>query len=390
MNCVLPRLKSDYRHRVRLHAPDRKGHALKGILIAMLCGTCFTFAASTPAIADDAQLLPPPFVTSSTVPPNGDVNPYGVAFVPQGFPSFGAIAVGDLLVSNFNNAKNLQGTGTTIVKIVPNGNPAVFFQGATGLGLTTALGVLRAGFVLVGNVPTDDGTFGTIKPGFLLVLNRTGDVVTKWTPANSGIYGPWDLTIFDMGNRAKVFVSNVLKGTVVRLDVAIDDNGVHLQGSTQIASGYPFHSDPAALVVGPTGLAYDAQRDVLYVASTVDNAIFAVFGAGNTKHDGGKGVLIYADNAHLHGPLALALGPNGHLFTANGDAINGDPNQPSEITEFTPQGRFVAQLSIDPMQGGAFGLAFSQARDHVVRFAAVDDNVPNITVWSLPLDDDRR
>ena len=385
MNRVFARSTLYNQRRFRSHVHDSQVHSLKALVIAMLCGGCFMFAANAPAIAGDTQLLPPHSVSSSTVPPNGDVNPYGVAFVPQGFPSYGTIAAGDLLVSNFNNAANLQGTGTTIVKIVPNGNPTVFFQGANGLGLTTALGVLRAGFVLVGNVPTTDGTFATIKPGFLLVLNRTGGVAAKWNKANAGLDGPWDLTIFDMGNRAKVFVSNVLNGTVVRLDVAIDDDGVHLQGSTKIASGYPFRGDQAALVVGPTGLAYDPQRDVLYVASTVDNAIFAVYGAGSTQHDGGKGVLIYADNVHLHGPLALALGPNGNLFTANGDAINGDPNQPSEITEFTPQGGFVAQLSIDPAQGGAFGLAFSQALNNVVRFAAVDDNVPNITVWRLPI-----
>lgn len=353
-------------------------------LMAALCAALvLALATISPAKADDDRLLPPSSVTSSTVPPNGDVNPYGVAFVPQGFPAHGTISANDLLVANFNNAKNLQGTGTTIVKIVPNANPTVFFAGPAGLGLTTALGVLRAGFVLVGNVPTTDGTFATIQPGSLLVLNRTGSIVAQWTLANAGLDGPWDLTIFDLGDRAKVFVSNVLNGTVVRLDVAIDANGIHLQRSTRIASGYPFRGDPAALVVGPTGLAYDPRRDVLYVASTVDNAIFAVYGAGSTRHDAGKGVLIYGDNQHLHGPLALALGPNGHLFTANGDAINPDASQPSEIVEFTPQGRFVAQLSMDAAQGGAFGLAFSQVRDGVVSFAAVDDNVPNITVWSL-------
>ncbi|PMX31184.1 hypothetical protein C1Y20_33970, partial [Pseudomonas sp. FW301-21B01] len=86
---------------------------------------------------------------------------YGAAFVPDGFPSFGTIAAGDLLVSNFNNAQNLQGTGTTIVKIVPNDKPVTFFGGAPGLGLSTALGVLKGGFVLVGSVPTTDGTFKT-------------------------------------------------------------------------------------------------------------------------------------------------------------------------------------------------------------------------------------
>jgi hypothetical protein len=368
-----------------LRAARRKDVA-KAALTAVLF-TLIAYGATRPALADDNRLLPPATVTSSTVPPNGDVNPYGVAFVPQGFVSHGTVGAGDLLVSNFNNVKNLQGTGTTIVKIVPNKSPTVFFQGPTGLGLTTALGVLRAGFVLVGNVPTTDGTFATIQPGSLLVLDRTGNIVMRWTVANAGLDGPWDLTVLDLGNRAKVFVSNVLNGTVVRLDISIDTNGVHLLGSTRIASGYPFRSDPAALVVGPTGLAYDPQRDVLYVASTVDNAIFAVFGAGNTRYNGGKGVLIYADNQHLHGPLALALGPNGDLFTANGDAINSDPNQPSEIVEFTPQGRFVAEISMDPAQGGAFGLAFSQVTNGIVNFASVDDNVPNITVWSLPFND---
>ena len=370
----------------------RTRSAFKRVLLSVLCaaGLSLVLPEAASAGGDLTPLLPPSSVTSSTVPPNGDSNPYGVAFVPEGFPRFGTIGPGDLLVSNFNNQANLQGTGSTIVKIVPNSKPAVFFQGGAGLGLSTALGVLKAGFVLVGNVPTADGTSATVKAGSLLVLNRTGDIVAQWTPAIAKIDGPWDLTIFDQGNQAKVFVSNVLNGTVVRLDVAISEDGVQIKGATQIASGFPFRSDPAALVVGPTGLAYDPQRDVLYVASTVDNAVFALFGAGNTTHDGGKGVLIYADNAHLHGPLGLALGPNGDLFTANGDAINADSKQPSEIVEFTPQGRFVAQLSVDPAQGGAFGLAFSQTRSDFVRFAAVDDNVPNITVWRLPFEDSGR
>jgi hypothetical protein len=362
---------------------------LRHLLLTTLCGTGLALGTAA-ALADDlTPLLPPMSVTTSTVPPNGDLNPYGVAFVPPGFPSSGTmLTAGDLLVSNFNNAQsagNLQGTGTTIVRIAPNGKLAVFFQGMK-LGLSTALGVLKAGYVVVGNVPTTDGTFNTIQPGSLLVLNRSGAVIQQWTLATAGIDGPWDLTIFDQGSQAKIFVSNVLKGNVVRLDVSIDDNGVHLNRSTQVASGYPHRGDPAALVVGPTGLAYDPSRDVLYVASTEDNAIFAVYGAGTSQHDGGKGALIYSDSKHLHGPLALALGPNGDLFTANGDAINSDPSQPSELVEFTPQGRFVAQLSVDPAQGGAFGLAFSQPHGEFVRFAAVDDNVPNVTIWHLPFE----
>ncbi len=51
--------------------------------------------------------------------------------------------------------------------------------------------------------------------------------------------------------------------------------------------------------------------------------------------DGGIGKLIYTDATHLHGPLGMAMAPNGDLLVANNDVINSDPNQPSEIVEFT-------------------------------------------------------
>jgi hypothetical protein len=57
-------------------------------------------------------------VIASTVPANGDVNPYGVAVVPH---STGRLYRGDVLVSNFNNKANVQGTGTTIVQVSPHG-----------------------------------------------------------------------------------------------------------------------------------------------------------------------------------------------------------------------------------------------------------------------------
>src|SRR5215469_15454886 len=62
---------------------------------------------------------------SSTVPANGDVNPYGVFRVPR---SVGKLVRGNILVSNFNNISNLQGTGTTIVQISPTGAFSLFAQ----------------------------------------------------------------------------------------------------------------------------------------------------------------------------------------------------------------------------------------------------------------------
>ena len=89
---------------------------------------------------------------ASTVPANGDLNPYGVAVVPA---STGNLVKGHILVSNFNNSSNLQGTGTTIVDIAPNGAVKLFawVDPASlpspcpgGVGLTTALAVLRTGW----------------------------------------------------------------------------------------------------------------------------------------------------------------------------------------------------------------------------------------------------
>lgn len=371
-----------------LNRPAKAAHTYR-FLRRAVCGSGL-FALSLGTSWADAQeiILPPPFVTSSTVPANGDVNPYGIAFVPAGVPSFSTLKPGDVVVSNFNAKSNLQGTGTTIVKLVPNGTPVTFFEGSN-LGLTTALGVLRSGFVLVGNVPTPDGKNVTA-PGSLLVINPQGRLIKELKDPNL-LDGPWDLTLIDMGQFVKVFVSDVLSGKVARIDLEIGANGVQvLPTSTIVASGYMHRTDPAALVVGPTGLAYDAQHDVLYVASTGDNTVFAIYGAAGANHDGGVGRLIYQDNTHLHGPLALALAPNGHLVTANGDAVNPDPQQPSEIVEFTPGGQFVAQMSVDAASGAAFGLAFGLDSKRHSQFAAVDDNTNTATVWTLRANNDNQ
>ncbi|RXV69914.1 hypothetical protein D1006_24385 [Burkholderia stabilis] len=320
------------------------------------------------------------------MPANGDLNPYGIAFVPPGVPSWSTLKPGDVVVSNFNAASNAQGTGTTIVKLSPGNTPATFFQGHN-LGLTTALAVLRSGFVLVGNVPAPDGKT-VVAPGSLLVIGPQGNLVTQLVSATL-LDGPWDMTVIDRGPRVTAFVSNVLNGTVARIDLTIDTNGVTMLPSSRIiASGYVNRTDPNALVVGPTGLAYDPNIDVLYVASTGDNAVFAIQNAASTNRNGGVGRMIYFDTKHLHGPLALALASNGHLVTANGDAVNADPLHPSEIVEFTVDGRFVAQMQVDTAPGSAFGLAFGRGSKGQPQFAAVDDNTNTATVWTLRPDND--
>ena len=155
---------------------------------------------------------------ASTVPANGDLNPYGIVTVPS---SVGALVRGDLLISNFNNAENLQGTGTTIVEVSPGGKQSLFARidpttlpGSCpgGVGLTTALAVLPDGFVVVGSLPTSDGSAETAQAGCLIVLNSAGRAVR--TIAGSPIDGPWDLTAVGSGQSTTLFVTNVLNGTV--------------------------------------------------------------------------------------------------------------------------------------------------------------------------------
>jgi hypothetical protein len=342
-----------------------------------------------------SQLTVSPTFSGSTVPANGDVNPYGVAFVPHDFPSGGPLHPGDIIVSNFNNGGNLQGTGTTIVKVNNGTAPTVFFQGPTGLGLTTALAALKGGFVLVGNVPSTDGSGmcaaesgpnQNVGQGSLLVIDKNGNLVTQLT-SPSLLNGPWDLAVRDDGRRAKVFVSNALSGTVTRLDLRVIGDGdgdkkdaVVVERETQIASGYLHRCDPAAFVVGPTGVALDKERDILYVSSTGDNAIFAIPDASDRTSDAGTGKPVVTDQAHLHGPLGLVLARNGDLISTQGDAVNPDPNQPSEVVEFTADGQFVSQFSVDPAPGGAFGVALRPLDDGFV-FATVDDNTVVLDIW---------
>jgi hypothetical protein len=337
------------------------------------------------------HLSPTPTFSVSTIPANGDQNPYGVAFVPGGFPEPGPLRPGDILVSNFNARSNLQGTGTTIVRIDPSGRQSLFFQGQAGLGLTTALGVLKGGFVLVGNVPTTTpSAMCTETPsseergvgqGSLLIIDQHAHLIGTLRDRQL-LDGPWDLTIHDTGSAAQVFVSNVLSATVTRLDLTIDSSSGQLAvvRMTQIASGYAHRCDPAALVVGPTGLAFDPGSDTLYVASTGDNAIYAVSHASTANGDQGRGTVVIQDAVHLHGPLALARAPNGDLIVSQGDAVNTDPNQSSEIVEYTAAGRFVAQRSIDAAPGSAFGLALGLV-DGGLRLAAVDDTLNVLDIW---------
>ena len=233
---------------------------------------------------------------ASTVPANGDVNPYGVAAVPA---SAGQLTAGNILVSNYNDKANVQGTGTTIVQVSPAGRTTLFADVAKlptgmacpgGIGLTTALGILPGGWVVVGSLPTTkSGALpGLDTAGCLIVLNDQGTPVQTITGQN--IVGPWDLAVTSTATSAQVFVSNALGGntstsngtpvtgncTVVRLDFDLSSAAPPmLTGTTVVGSGYPWQANKAAVVLAPTGLTL-GHNGTLYVADTQTNTISAI------------------------------------------------------------------------------------------------------------------
>jgi sugar lactone lactonase YvrE len=297
-------------------------------------------------------------------PGSGDVNPYGTAVVPE---TTGDLHRGDVLVSNFNDAANQQGTGSTIMQVSPSGKASQFARIAPTqpggvVGLTTALAILPHGFVVVGNLPAAGGMSANAQAGGLTVLNSSGKVVDTITGAP--INGPWDATAVDSGNNAVLFVTNVLngtvgaaggnvaRGTVVRITFHVPSGGVPQKTSERvIATGFLEHTDPNALIVGPTGLGL-GTNGVLYVADTARNRIAAIPNAvTRTSTLGGAGRSVAIGHA-LMAPLGLVIAPNGDIVTANG----GDGN----LVETTPAGRQVATRTLVPNGAGdLFGLAVS-------------------------------
>ncbi len=294
----------------------------------------------------------------------GDVNPYGVAVVPR---SMGKLVRGDVLVSNFNNAQNQQGTGSSIMETSRSGPARVFAvvpppTSTNAVGLTTALVALKSGFVIVGSLPAPGGMSSAATAGALTILNSRGHVVA--TISGGDINGPWDMTAVDRGRHVVLFVTNVLngtvaamgkkvhRGTVVRIRLRIRKGRSPVVTSNQvIAKGFTEHTDPAALIVGPTGVGL-GRHDVLYVADSARNRIAAVPDALTRNSALGGGGATVAKGGPLNDPLGLAVAPNGDVITMNG----ADGNS----IETTPGGRTAATKTLVANGAGdLFGLAIA-------------------------------
>jgi sugar lactone lactonase YvrE len=319
---------------------------------------------------------------ASTVTDNGDLNPYAVVVAPV---SAGKIAQDDVLVDNFNNISNLQGTGTTIVGFRPSTQQTYLFarlpqslaQCPGGVGLTTAMTMLKSGWVIVGSTPSKDGTTATKGDGCVLVLDPQGQVVSVWSGPT--INDPWgNMAVVDNGTTATLFISMagfdlkgprvtdpatslpvvVRKATVLRLELSIPPGRPPvLLSQTVVGQGFASRADIDNFLLGPTGLAL-APDHTLYVTDGLDNVITAIADATTRADSAGTGRVVTRDGL-LSWPLAMAWSPEGHLLVCNGKdgrLVEVDPVAGKQIYA---QWINTDQAQSPPGNGNLFGIAMT-------------------------------
>jgi hypothetical protein len=319
---------------------------------------------------------------TSTVTDNGDLNPYAVVVATV---SAGKIRKDDVLVDNFNNISNLQGTGTTIVGYRPSTQDTYLLAKLPrsvpncpgGVGLTTAMTLLQSGWIIVGSTPSTDGTTATKGDGCLIVLDALGNFVAAWSGPK--INDPWgDMAVVDRGSTATLFVSMagfglpspkvidpatkfppvIRKSTVLRLELSIPAGKPPLVTSeTVVANGLAARADRDNFLLGPTGEAL-APDGTLYVTDGLDNEIVAIPNALTRTDSAGTGRVV-TQNGLLSWPLAMAWSPEGHLLVCNGKDGRLVEVDPAAGKQIYAQWINSDQAQSPPGNGDLFGIAMT-------------------------------
>jgi hypothetical protein len=353
-----------------------------------------TFALASPAFAQSVMLpaLKTHHLLTSTVPENGDQNPYALIVAPV---SAGTVMKDDVLVDNFNNSGNLQGTGSTIIDYRPGTGQITTFAAIPanlpgcpgGVGLSTAMAMLKSGWLIVGSAPSTDGTTRTLGAGCLIVLDAAGKIAGTITGPN--INDPWgNMAVIDDGSTATLFISNAgfgigapgqavqHKATILRLSLAVAPGKPPVVTSqTVIGSGFGAQADASVFLIGPTGLAL-GKDGTLYASDALANRVTAIADATTRTDSAGTGATV-TEGGMLNRPLAMDVAPNGDLLTVNG--LNG------QVVEINPAtGKQQAALWIDkdeaqtpPGSGDLFGIAM---RPDGKGFYYVEDDLNTLMV----------
>lgn len=331
----------------------------------------------------------------SLIPDNGDQNPYAIIVAPV---SAGSLQAGDVLVDNFNNSYNLQGTGSTIMDYNPSTKRVSLFAKVPnplpgfppGVGLTTAMTMLKSGWVIVGSAPSTDGTAATLGDGCLIVIDSSGHVAG--TIKSDKISAPWgNMAVVDNGTSATLFVSNsgfnlgaadrertvYRKATVLRIELAIPSGKAPVVTSeTVVASGLSERAARDVFLIGPTGLALSRDRATLYVSDALNNRILAIPGARTRSDSAGEGREVTKDGL-LRRPLAMVMAPNGNLLVTNGKTGQVVEVDPADGRQLCAQWVDTDRAQTPPGNGDLFGIAVTPGGDG---FYYVEDDMNTLVL----------
>ncbi len=302
----------------------------------------------------------------STVDPlNGDVNPYGLAISPS---SAGKIAAGDLVVCNFNDKLNIQGLGTTIEVLEPvagakpkhlSGDPRL--TGCAAIAMGDAQPWVAA-------LDANDNPIVSATGQILSPLNEF-----KWQ-------GPWGQA-FVAGPKSPpaFYESNADDGSIVRINLAAKFTYDTIVRGLAVNHGVP------GSILAPSGLTYDAKRDVLYIVDGAVNGVVAICGpasipSGGITARGGYFVGPFASRAKILYRGAPLSAPISAALLFNGDLVVGNTND-NRLIELTPSGRVAGLRVLDTGAPGAlFGIAASGTSQQTTQIYFNDDNDNTVKV----------
>ena len=317
------------------------------------------------------KLLKNQVVIGSTVDPKfGQTNPYGLTVATS---TIGDFTAGDLAVCNFNDKKNVQGTGFTIVALhpPPGSKPLLVSSSKTLLGCS-ALALS----------PSDDIWASAFAANDVPIISPSGksEGNIKGKPFNH----PWGQTFAAPKSGSPVFyVSDAGAGTIVRINL----------GSTftydVIAKGFAVNHGKPGSIFAPSGLTYDPSVDTLYIVDGTNNTVVAfdnvttIPNGGIIVEKGGKtfkgpsagDAKLVSSGSPLDGPISAALLPNGNLVIGN----TGNPSGSNIMVEMTPSGQVLDTRNVDKGASGAlFGIVATGTDDSNTKIYFNDDNDNNL------------
>lgn len=300
------------------------------------------------------------------------LNPYGLTVAPA---SAGDFKKGDLVVCNFNDKANVQGTGFTIVALhpKPGSKPLLVSSsktlvGCNALALSTGDDIWAAAFTANDNP--------VLSPTGVLEINIKGKPFDR--PFGQIFAQP-------KGGSPAFYATDAGDGTVVRINLGSPFT------FDVIAKGFAINHGKPGSILGPSGLAYDPNGDQLYVVDGTNNTVVAfskvssIPNGGVTVEKGGKTFkgpsahdarLVFA-GAPLNGPISSALLFNGNLVVGN----TGNPSGKNIMVELSPTGKMLATRNVDKGASGAlFGMVATGTSAANTKLYFNDDNDNNLQV----------